>query len=151
MGIWRSEQNYLNCFAGAGAAKILCDASTAYTKAPMISGVPQRILDFNPEARFIYLMRDPVQRSISHYWHMVAYHAELRAMLSAIQEEPRYTDVSHYAMQLQRYFDVVDPRCVFIMTYERLVEEPCWNSTSCASGLEWTRSRHSRKGPALQT
>ncbi len=55
--------------------------------------------EYNPGARFIYLMRDPNERTISHYWHMVRYHAERRPMLEAIKTDPQHLDVSHHAMQ----------------------------------------------------
>jgi hypothetical protein len=103
---------------------LLGEASTNYTKRPLVSGVPERIRRFSPEARFIYLMRDPVERTISHYWHMVRYHAERRPILQAIRSEPQYLDVSHYAMQLQPYLDLFGRDQVAVLTFERLTAEP---------------------------
>ena len=87
-GFWRGEEHYLRLFHSCGDAVWLGEASTNYTKRPMVDGVPERLHRFNPEARFIYVMRDPIERTISHYWHMVSYHAERRPILKAIKPSP---------------------------------------------------------------
>jgi hypothetical protein len=60
-GYWRSEARYLSLFSAANGAPVITEASTAYSKLPMFSGVCARILAFNPQARFMYIMRDPVE------------------------------------------------------------------------------------------
>ena len=123
-GFWRSEENYLRLFRTCADAVVLGEASTNYTKFPLISGVPERIRSFNPEARFIYVMRDPIERTISHYWHMVTYHAERRPILEAIKAEPQYLDVSHYAMQLMPYLDRFGSDRVAVVSFEQLTRAP---------------------------
>jgi hypothetical protein len=123
-GLWRSEENYLRLFQSAGNATILGEASTNYTKRPLVSGIPEKIHEFNSDARFIYLLRDPVERTVSHYWHMVRFHAERRPMLEAIKSEPQYLDVSYYAMQIRPYLDLFGRDRVAILTFERLKAEP---------------------------
>ena len=56
------------------------------------SGVAERIAKFNPEARFIYIMRDPIERTISHYWFNVRLQGEQRDMLTAIRNNPHIMD-----------------------------------------------------------
>jgi hypothetical protein len=124
LGFWRSEERYLRLFSAGGDAVLLGEASTNYSKRPLVDGVPERIHAFNPDARFVYLLRDPVERSISHYWHMVRYHAERRPILEAIKAEPQYVDVSHYAMQLSPYLDLFDPDRVAVITFEQLIRAP---------------------------
>lgn len=43
------------------------EASPSYTNSPRRRGVPERVKKLVPAARFIYLVRDPVERTISHY------------------------------------------------------------------------------------
>jgi len=64
----RGERWYLSLFARAGDKPIIGESSTGYTQAPRFHGVPQRIRGFRPDARFVYIMRDPIERTISHYW-----------------------------------------------------------------------------------
>jgi hypothetical protein len=123
-GYWRSEDRYLGLFATAGEAKVIADASSAYSKAPMFAQVPERILNFNPQARFIYIMRDPVERAISHYWHRVRWWGERRSMLSAIRSDPQYVDVSYYALQLSAYLRHVSRSRVYVLTHEALLADP---------------------------
>jgi hypothetical protein len=120
LGFWRGEERYLRLFRSAGDAVFLGEASTNYTKRQLVSGVPERIHAFNPDARFIYIMRDPVERTISHYWHMVRYHAERRPILETIRTEPQYLDVSHYAMQLVPFLELFGRDRVAVLTFERL-------------------------------
>ncbi|MGH8595341.1 MAG: sulfotransferase family protein, partial [Gammaproteobacteria bacterium] len=65
MGFWRSEGRYLGLFADAGDCSILGDASQNYARLSKVTGVAERIARFNPEARILYIMRDPVERTIS--------------------------------------------------------------------------------------
>jgi hypothetical protein len=72
-GYWRSEELYLSLFQTAHGAKIVGEASVYYTHLPLASGVVERISQFNPDARLIYVMRDPIARTISHYWRRARY------------------------------------------------------------------------------
>jgi sulfotransferase family protein len=123
-GYWRSESQYLRLFAGAAGAKYLGESSTTYTKAPVIASAAARIHAFAPDARIIYLMRDPVERTISHYWHMVRWHFEYRDPLIAIRTDPYYTSVSHYARQLAPYVEHFGRAAVHAFTYEQLIANP---------------------------
>lgn len=123
-GIWKGEDRYLQLFDKAGDRKVIGESSTSYTKLPQIDGVIARLSAFAPKARFIYIMRDPVERTISHYWHMVRNRDERRDMLTAIREEPHFRDVSHYAMQLAPYFKTWGRDSVYTMTTEELSGDP---------------------------
>jgi Sulfotransferase family len=123
-GFWRSREHYLRLFALAGDAPFLGEASTNYTKLPLVSGVPEKIKEFSSNARFVYVMRDPTERSISHYWHMVRFNAEYRSILNAIQADAQFIDVSHYAMQLEPYFNHFGGDRVYTLTYEQMIHAP---------------------------
>ncbi len=123
-GFWKGEDRYLALFAAAGDRKVIGESSTSYTKLPQIDGVIARLSAFAPKARFIYIMRDPVERTISHYWHMVRNRDERRDMLTAIKEESHFRDVSHYAMQLAPYFKTWGRESVHTLTTEELSGDP---------------------------
>lgn len=124
LGLWGKEEQYLRLFANSGDAAFLGESSTLYTKAPRVTGVPERIAGFNPDARIIYVMRDPVERTISHYWHQVRWEKEHRDMLGAIREEAEYLAVSNYAMQLGPYLRLFHRERVLALTFERLIADP---------------------------
>jgi hypothetical protein len=123
-GLWRSEQAYLQLFSGAGDAVFAGEASTTYSASPIIADVAPRIHQFAPDARILYIMRDPIERTISHYWHMVSHLNEYRPPLTAIQDDPYYMAVSHYARQLTPYLHYFGANRVYALTFEQLVASP---------------------------
>lgn len=123
-GIWRDRARYLDMFADAGNAIVVGESSTNYSKLPQITGVAQRIAEFNPSARILYIMRDPIERSISHYWHMVKWHNESREILKAVQQDPSYRQVSHYSLQLMPYFEHFGREQIKTLTLENLKADP---------------------------
>jgi Sulfotransferase family len=118
---------YLGLFAAAGDAEIVGESSTHYTKLPTYEGVAERIRTFNPEARFIYLMRDPLDRTISHYWHNLRdlrIARERRSMLRAVREDPQYLSYSDYAMQLEPYIALFGRDALYLETFEAFTLRP---------------------------
>jgi hypothetical protein len=118
------EEWYLNLFASAKDALIIGESSTTYSRTPQFPGVPERIARFNPAGRFIYIMRDPVERSISHYWFHVRFWGEKRDMETAIRQDRRYTDASNYAMQLVPYVQLFGLDRIATLTFEELSRNP---------------------------
>lgn len=112
---------YRRQFAPAPAEAIaIGEASTLYTKHPKFPGVPERIAAQIPDARLIYLVRDPIERIRSHYQHQVALGAERAPLADAIFRDPIYLDTSRYAMQIDRYLEVFSPDRLLVVTSERL-------------------------------
>jgi hypothetical protein len=103
------------------------ESSTHYTKLPIYKGVPVRIHRFNPDAKLIYIMRDPFERVISHYWHAVRdLHngGERRALLQAVKEKQEYLAFSEYIMQLKPYLDLYGKEAIYTLTFEALRDDP---------------------------
>jgi hypothetical protein len=115
---------YLDLFAEAGDVKYAGESSVSYTAAPWISDCHRRIHAFNPDARLIYLLRDPIERTISHYWHFVADGREDREMLTAIRRNEDYVSRSNYARQIRPYLTTFGQEQVFVLTLEELTAAP---------------------------
>jgi len=118
------EKWYLNLFTAVKEEQIIGESSTDYTKLPRFQGVPKRMVVFNLEARLIYIMRDPIKRTISHYWWRVRFNGESHSMLEAIKEEPYYRAVSNYAMQLRPYIELFGLDNIKAITFEQMVKDP---------------------------
>ena len=114
---------YLALFANAGGAKYVGESSTHYTKLPRITGVAGRIAAVAPEARLIYLVRDPVARTLSHYRYAVRRRTERRPLPVALRQEPFYGAVSNYAMQLEPYLSTFGADRVYVLELERLARD----------------------------
>jgi hypothetical protein len=84
------------------------EASPNYTNDPIRAGAPERIKELIPEAKIIYLVRDPVARTVSHYRHRVSVSGERRSLREVLEESPEpaelgETCMSLYASQLENY------------------------------------------------
>jgi Sulfotransferase family len=115
---------YSGLFAPAGAADLAGEASTHYTKLPTHPRTVSRLKQYLPEARFIYVMRHPIDRLISHYiheWSMGVYH---RPIVEALDRHPELVAYGRYAMQLQPYLETFGPDAVLPVFFDRLVREP---------------------------
>ena len=123
-GFWRSEQNYLALFDPSEDQPVVGEASANYARLPRVPGVVERIAAFNPEARIVLIMRDPVERTISHYWYMVRFFEEKRSLDQAVREDPDYVDTSHYSMQLEPYLNQFGSDNVKVLTTESLSAQP---------------------------
>jgi len=138
---------YLSLFSGVTAVhKVIGESTTDYTKRPNYDGVAERIFEFNPAAKIIYIMRDPIERSISHYWWEVAYSSEGRDMLTAMRKVDWISNTSNYAMQLKPYLDLFKKENVYTLTTEALSGNP----DQCLSDIfRWLGVKDDFKLPEL--
>jgi Sulfotransferase domain len=85
------------------------EASPNYAVYPQRTGVPERIKEVAPEAKLVYLVRDPVKRTVSQYQLHVATVGEKRTLRDALGDltDPysTYTCPSFYAKQLDQYLE----------------------------------------------
>ncbi len=116
----KGEEWYRRLFDQAGDAAYRGESSTDYTKFPFYQGVADRIARFVPGARILYLVRDPVERSISHYWWEVQWSAEGRDMLTAVRDRHIIRDVSFYAMQLRQFLPHFGHDRILVLSTEEL-------------------------------
>lgn len=115
---------YLGLFSEAQSVQYAGETSVLYAARPRISGCELRIHRFNPHARIIYILRDPVERAISHYWWKVRGGFESRSLLPAMRSGEDYLARSHYAMQLAPYLETFGMDQVYVLTLEMLHSRP---------------------------
>ena len=130
----QGNDRYLALFDGASHQTFIGEGSTEYTKMPFRQGVAQRLHEFNPKARLIYLMRDPFDRIVSQYKHMVKSNLEKRPLCEAIQQPSDYLTNSYYAYQLRPYLELFGQEAVFVETFESFVESP---EQVCQAIFKW--------------
>jgi hypothetical protein len=125
-GLKRVErlQDYERLFDPAFAVR--GEASPSYTVYPRRKGVPERIKELTPDAKLIYLVRDPIARAISQYQHHVSYENEQRSLEDALDpSDPygRYTGPSFYAAQLERYLPHFPPESILVVDQADLLAD----------------------------
>ncbi len=119
----KSEDWYLGLFSEARNATYVGEASTDYTRAPRLKGAAEKIKRFSPEARILYIIRDPLDRALSHYWWDVQYSAEGRSFVGAASRSREIIDVGNYAMQLAPYLEIFGRDRVHVLTLEALTQD----------------------------
>jgi hypothetical protein len=107
-------------------ATFRAESSTSYTKFPQRPGVPQRIHALVPDALLVYVVRDPVERTVSHYLHAVQRGRERRSLSDALSvlTDNVYVDPSRYYMQLEQYWSYYPPERILVLKAEELHQEP---------------------------
>jgi hypothetical protein len=107
---------YERIFDKAGDAVAVGEASPEYTSYPQFPEAAGRVAKMLPDVRLVYLVRHPIERMLSEYhYHMIGgkkgyYYASrpkdwASAAARYLLEEPRYRDISRYAMQIEQYLE----------------------------------------------
>ena len=123
-------ETYQGLFKDVSDEKVIGEASHCYLYEPEAA---VRIQQYLPDAKFVAVLRDPVDRAYSHFLHMVRNGTEpLTDFAQALREEevgahrersPQdYIGRGLYYDQLKRYFDTFGQDQVRVYLYEDLSE-----------------------------
>lgn len=101
------------------------EASTQYFSIP---NAPRMIHDMLPNARLIFMLRDPVARAYSHYWQEAKLGLELPDFaIMREQHHPRlryYLSVSQYKTHIENYLRVFAKDRVLVLLDDELKQAP---------------------------
>ncbi|MGH2954579.1 MAG: sulfotransferase family protein [Solirubrobacterales bacterium] len=87
-------------------ARIRGEASPNYSAYPQHEGVPQRMASVVPDAKLIYMIRDPLARIAAHWVHNYAKRREKGTLAQTlVHPNTSYVTRSMYAMQLERFLE----------------------------------------------
>ncbi len=122
---WRKGKNWYRAHFPK-SADILGETSPNYTKFPAFSGVPERMHRMIPKAKLIYLVRDPIERMVSHYLHQYTDRAEHRSLQEALSksESNHYIFSSRYAFQIEQFLKYYDESALLIVNLADLSKQP---------------------------
>ena len=97
------------------------EASPQYTCYPRITDVPERMHAIVPDAKLVYLVRDPFARLRSHVVFMAPGRkvANMDELLEPFETNP-YVAQSRQAWQLERYLAVYPPERILVLAAEDL-------------------------------
>jgi hypothetical protein len=104
-------------------AAVRGESSPNYTKYPRHGReTPERMHSVVPDARLIYLVRDPVERILSHYVDALAFGRVSRPLVEELAgpEGEHFVNTSRYFMQLSRYLDFYERSQILLLTSEEL-------------------------------
>jgi len=116
--------DYMRLFAST--VRVRGESSPTYTLYPRYKQVPERIAQVIPDAKFIYLVREPVARIVSHYLHNVAVERVQRDFETEIGDiddpENEYMTPCFYATQLEQYLRVFDRGSILVIDQSDLLD-----------------------------
>lgn len=117
--VQRGLISYIDLFNRTG--EYAFEASTSYSKRHKYPDVPERMHALLPEIKLIYLLRDPVERVISHYVHSYGSRKEFKPFSEAISD-PKcdYIQTSKYFFQVQAYLDFYTQEKILIVDSKQL-------------------------------
>ncbi len=110
--------------------KIALEATPNYTRVTNqhLANAAQNIADIKAQTgakfKFIYLMRDPIDRIESHYTHLEAWGQEPNAKPYAEGLSEEIIDVSKYAMQLEEYYQRFATEDILLLNFDELKDTP---------------------------
>lgn len=119
---------YFEHFRHFEKGQIRGDSSTCYSRSPTYPHSAQRIYDSNPDAKFIYVVRDPVSRAYSHYKHrmeeaMIQGGKVISYKQSIVQDEEMLLS-GKYHFQIKKYTDLFGPINIYICNFDNLITNP---------------------------
>lgn len=100
-------------------AKVRGEASPNYTAFPQHVGVPERMASVIPDAKLIYVLRDPLERIAAHWVHNYAKRREKGTLAETLSHpNTSYLQRSQYAMQLQQFLNHFTRESIMILDQE---------------------------------
>jgi hypothetical protein len=101
------------------------ESSPSYTNFPRLPNVPERMKSLVPDAKLIYLVRDPIERVVSHYVHSREAGREKRPIDDALHqlEGNKYIEPSRYSAQLARYVRLFPASQILVISMEEMRDD----------------------------
>ena len=127
----------------SGRAPVRGESSPHYTNRPRFEGVAERMRSVLADARLVYMVRDPIDRMLSHYLHNVGGGYDDRALADAFADpDSAYVTRSRYFFQLEPYLEAFGAERIEIVAPRGAEARP--------PGHDAPRVRLPRRRPRLQ-
>lgn len=120
----KGSEWYLSHFEEANINDLIGESSTHYTKLPTYPHTIERLQKYLPDAKFIYVMRHPINRLVSQYIHEWSQRVISVGINESIDPHPELLEYSLYTKQLQPYFDTFGQERVLPIFFERMLTTP---------------------------
>lgn len=124
----RGTEWYVRQFAHRANSQLRLDASTCYTRSKKYPHAIERLYRVAPHARVVYVLRHPVQRAYSHYYHeMVRRHLRREPIVTMRQfftEDVEGLSTSFYDEELYRILEFFPKNQLSIIRFDDFIEAP---------------------------
>ncbi|MDG2424763.1 MAG: sulfotransferase [Phycisphaerales bacterium] len=115
---------YERCFRRCPASKVTFEASTYYTMLQEYRGAPQRAQSLlGRDLKVVYIVREPVARTISHHRHMMDSNEIGPDINQAVRDDSRLIGYSRYLHQIEPWLDVFGQQQVMLVHFESYIAD----------------------------
>ncbi len=83
----------------------------------------KRLFEYNPDLKLIYVVRQPVERIISHYTHNLVRTLDTLPPDEAVFAHPAYVNRSRYGVQVRPYLELFERDNVLLLVFEEYVRD----------------------------
>jgi hypothetical protein len=115
---------YENLFATADPGDLKGEASTHYTKLPDHPAALDRLAAVVPTPKIIYLIRNPLDRAVSHYIHEWTQGGISTDLQTALIRHPVLVSYGCYGMQIAPWVNRFGAASVLVLTLEGMKDDP---------------------------
>jgi len=96
----QGEEEFTKHFNGRNTNKLIGQATSSY----IYDFVPERIHKYTPDTKLIFILRNPVERAYSHYWHAKSKKREDLSFEKGLQEENNRIHKDYFHLTNYSYF-----------------------------------------------
>lgn len=114
---------YSALFESAAVGDICGEASTHYTKRPTYPDTLPRMAAALPDLRLVYMIRNPVNRLVSHYIHEWSEARISSDLDAAVDTVPELFDYGRYGWQIDPFVQAYGKDAVLLTSLERLTAD----------------------------
>lgn len=115
---------YESLFADALPGAVKGEASTHYTKLPTYPDTVPRMRAVLEAPKLVYMVRDPIDRAVSHLIHEWTEGRMDRDPVAAFDRHPELVEYSLYAKQLAPFIEAYGLEAICLTSLERLKADP---------------------------
>jgi len=127
----RKSEQYAQLFKATREYKYYAEASTSYLFSNLAA---KNIWEYNPEAKILIILRNPYERTLSHYNMALKYGFVNKSFAESLKQDidkknkawgqsELFIELSSYFYQVERYFNIFPKKQVKIILFEDLVEK----------------------------
>jgi hypothetical protein len=115
---------YEALFSNAGPDEIKGEASTHYTKLPTYPKTVERAAEFLESPKLVYIIRNPIDRAISHYMHEWTMGNVSGDIELEFERSPEILDYGCYGMQVRPWIESFGRHAVHLVCLEEMQHDP---------------------------
>ena len=115
---------YQGRFQDAAQGDLIGEASTHYTKLPSYPHTLARMSEVLEAPKLIYMIRNPLERGVSHYIHCWSKKTILEPIDQAFEQHSNLTDFGRYGMQIAPFVAQYGRDAILLTSLERLTTAP---------------------------